>query len=266
MTTFGFSFISTKRLVVRGLLNGYEASFLIGTGTYDSIILNGEVLRNLAISTQELGMYQTALDHTAVRGESIVESISVLDRNLSYFTAPVLNDFPDLGGDIAGIVGSSFFMDAVLRIDLSTKQIALERNGEHHEASNLLGELRLSGAYLPLPVTKDVSECHIGRTRNPLLLIDTGSSISLLGEEYLSRDKRNPLTRLAIRKALRSEQCCEWGFRLRGGEDINAFVGIRKGIFGDSLKKIDGVLGMDVLGSFNTVVFDFPQRTCQLSE
>lgn len=187
----------------------------------------------------------------------------ILDQRLENASLPVRNDFLEVcGEEVAGTIGASFFENAVFTFDHSAAELYLDR-GDSSELASIPGvRVRLRESNYPLPVTDEIMESHLGKRRHAALVLDTGTAFSMLTAEYLSRPKRNPLTRWIMRKSLRASALYDWGFRLPNGYEVCAPVVIHeKFVEDEDFARVDGILGMSVLHEL-WPIFDFRTGSC----
>lgn len=253
------------RVTVPGYLNGRQLQFLVGTGTHDPIILDGAFVKALGLPVEEVSMVEPLPGFVPfIHGVTKVESVEILGESFLDRTLPVFMDFPhDVRAySIGGILGASFFRETVVAFDYANKRLTVGSEQNFDNPRSI--KLQLCKELLPLPVTRDIDELHIGRERSPILILDTGSILSRLFRPYLDNPKRNWITRVIIGFASRTKTAPNWSFVMPDKRQLIVSTGISdRPDWEGQLSEIQGVVGANVLRNLNPV-FDFHRAVCHI--
>jgi predicted aspartyl protease len=171
-------------IVLPVLVNGVELDFILDTGASRSIIFNFNSIDSLQVTKGDIikvsgyGDDQLFDAYYSPNNRISVGGYGSQQENILVTTDRQINLLPFLGIDVHGLLGSSFFQDAVVELDYISSNVHIYRNASQvvrlrRSMSKFPIKFANGKPYMPIKVENDKT------TFMDSMLVDTGSSDAL---------------------------------------------------------------------------------------
>lgn len=248
--------LSDGLIIVPAALDGDSTRFLLDTGATTWITLSHDYAATRFVFENGEEVPSTS----DVLGYVTVKHLVVLGKSFSERTLSVRRR--DTWNRVAGLVGIRFFDGGFLAIDPRSGLVGASARPELRSClPRAICRLRLLEAHGEyVAITSDLREGDM-RGEHPVLLLDSGSTGSLLTLDYaLRKPWYRPFRWLAVLTSRRARRRLLWVLELPGGTGIWTRVGVVPSLQpfarAAGLERVDGVLGMNFLRRW-VLVFDF---------